>query len=83
MNLILDMVDAAAEGTLSAKADIDASLALAMARASAITHGEVLGNDEMENIVNSLFMCSNANTTPDGKTVLCILKQLEIERLFA
>ena len=83
VNLILDMVDAAAEGTLSAKADIDASLALAMARASAITHGEVLGNDEMENIVNSLFMCSNANTTPDGKTVLCILKQLEIERLFA
>lgn len=43
VNLILDMVDAAAEGTLSAKADIDASLALAMARASAITHGEVLG----------------------------------------
>ena len=83
VNLILDMVDAAAEGTLSAKADIDASLALTMARASAITHGEVLGNNEMENIVNSLFMCGNANSTPDGKTVLCILKQSEIERLFA
>jgi DNA mismatch repair protein MutL len=35
----------------------------------------------MENIVNSLFACTNVNYTPDGKSILGILKQADIEHL--
>ena len=52
-----------------------------MARKSAVTYGEVLGNQEMETLVNDLFSCSNVNYTPDGKAILCILPQRDIEQL--
>lgn len=81
VSLVLDMIDTAAEKTVSIKDEIDSSLALSMARSAAIPQGELLSNVEMENIVNSLFSCSNPNVTPDGKNILCILKQTEIEHL--
>ena len=52
-----------------------------MARHAAIPQGQVLSNVAMENIVNQLFACSNVNYSPDGKNILCILKQQEIEKL--
>lgn len=58
------------------------SLALNLARAAAIPYGQVLDNDEMENIINGLFSCSNVNYTPDGKIILCILNQTDIEQMF-
>ena len=64
-----------------AREELDKSMALALARNAAIPYGQVLNNDEMENIVNSLFACSNVNYAPNGKTILSILKQDEIERL--
>ena len=56
-------------------------LALTLARKSAISYGEVLSNDEMDTLVNHLFACSDVNHTPDGKTILSILPQEDIERL--
>ena len=58
------------------------SLHLSLARAAAIPYGQVLSNEEMENIVNSLFSCSNVNYTPDGKPILVILPQTDIDGLF-
>lgn len=67
------------EGRLSS--DITHLLALDMARHAAIPYGQVLSNEEMESLVNDLFSCTNVNYTPDGKNILCILKQQEIENL--
>lgn len=64
-----------------AVAKIHDRLALSLACAAAIPYGQVLGNDEMENVVNNLFQCSNVNYTPDGKPILCILKQTDIEQM--
>lgn len=74
------VADAIEKGSTSA-ADIHGTLALSMARKSAVTYGEVLGNQEMETLVNDLFSCSNVNYTPDGKAILCILPQRDIEQL--
>jgi DNA mismatch repair protein MutL len=52
-----------------------------MARRAAISYGEVLTNDEMDALVNQLFACSDVNHTPDGRTILAILPQQDIERL--
>lgn len=80
-SLLSAMVTEAAEATASSLDAIHRSLALTMARAAAIPVGQVLSNEEMESIVNELFACSNVNYTPDGKAILCILPQREIEQL--
>lgn len=81
VSLVKDMVASAAGKDTSAADEINRSLALSLARNAAIPQGQVLGNDEMEEIVNSLFACNNVNYTPDGKMVLAILRQQEIEHL--
>ena len=52
-----------------------------LAQSLAIPYGQVLTNAEMDQLVNELFACSNVNYTPNGKPVLAILPQLEIDRL--
>ena len=81
LQLVRDMVESAKEKGVSAIDEIRQSLALTLARHASIPQGQVLSNAEMEALVNDLFTCSNVNYTPDGKNILCILKQQEIERL--
>lgn len=79
--LISDMLADSDDAGSTSKAELDRKLALSLARSAAIPYGQVLNNDEMESIINSLFACSNVNYTPDGKNIFCILKQQEIEHL--
>ena len=79
--LLTTMVSEAAESGSTTIESVHRSLALTMARAAAIPVGQVLSNEEMESLVNGLFACSNVNYTPDGKAILCILPQREIEQL--
>ena len=76
------VADAASGGDVSSRSDeLHAAMALSMARNAAIPQGQVLSNEEMEKIVNELFACSNVNYTPDGKTIIAILPQHDIEQL--
>jgi DNA mismatch repair protein MutL len=69
-------------GTLTSQvASLNSQLALSLARHAAIPYGQLLNNEEIENIINHLFSCSNVNYTPDGKAILCILPQTDIEQL--
>ena len=69
-------------GTLTSQvASLNSQLALSLARHAAIPYGQLLNNEEIENIINQLFSCSNVNYTPDGKAILCILPQTDIEQL--
>ena len=79
--LLHDMLDHEASSELSPVKSLFNHMALTMARAAAIPYGQVLSNDEMENVINQLFLCSNVNYTPDGKSILFILKQKEIEQM--
>ena len=81
VKLVQDMIASAKEQGVTAIEEINRNLALSLARHAAIPQGQVLSNDEMENLVNTLFACENVNYTPDGKSVLCILQQDEIEHL--
>ena len=82
VTLVQDLVASAREKTTSAIDDINHSIALELARNAAVTYGQVLTNAEMENIVNSLFACSNFSYTPDGKKILTMLRQTDLEQLF-
>lgn len=81
VSLVQNMVASVAEKGTNALDDINHTLALSLARNAAMPKGQALSNEEMESLVNQLFACSNVNYTPDGKPILCILKQQEIEHL--
>ena len=74
---------ATVKSTVSSKlSTVNSKVALSLAQCVATPYGQVLSNDEMEQIINELFACSNVNYTPNGKSVLTILPQTDIERLF-
>ena len=79
--LLQQMIAFAQESVMMSDEDIYHTLALSLARHAAIPRGQVLSNQEMEDLVNALFACSNVNYTPDGKKILGILPQSEIESL--
>lgn len=81
VELVHNIIVSAQEKAGDINDETNSALALTLARNAAIPFGQVLSNDEMENIFNSLFASSNPNYTPDGKNILCILKQNEIEHL--
>jgi len=81
VGLLHNMVDAALHLESDSADELNSSLALSMARHAAIPKGQVLNNDEMENLVNELFACRNVNYTPDGHAILAILPQHDIEHL--
>lgn len=80
--LIRNIIDTAMEKGSGIEDEINNRLALALARNASIVPGQVLNNDEMEALVDSLFACATPNYTPDGKVIITILEQENIERLF-
>lgn len=81
-SLITNMVQTAIEKGCKVKEEVQSMLALSLARAAAIVPGQVLTNEEMNNLVDGLFAASTPNYTPDGKVVLTLLKEEDIEKLF-
>ena len=57
-------------------------LSLVLARSNAIEVGEVLSSVQMETLIGDLFQCENPNLTPNGKTILTILQQEQIDKMF-
>ena len=82
-NLLRDILTDATEhsGQTSQFSPLTSHLSLSLARHAAIPYGQLLSNDEMDTLVNDLFACENVNYTPDGRAILCILPQHDIEQL--
>lgn len=80
--LVTNMVHTAIEKGCKVKEEIQSMLALSLAKAAAIVPGQVLSNEEMNNLVDGLFAAATPNYTPDGKTVLSVLKEEDLEKLF-
>lgn len=80
--LITNMVQTAIEKGCKVKEEVQSMLALSLAKAAAIVPGQVLSNEEMNNLVDGLFAVATPNYTPDGKTILTVIKEDELEKLF-
>lgn len=80
--LVADMLAGAMERGGMPKDEIHRNMALVMARSSALVVGEVLSTIEMDNLVNELFACEMPSYTPDGKKVLVVVEDSEIEGFF-
>lgn len=80
--LIQDIVATVKQG---GKADLKShrhSIALSLAKTVAIVVGQVLTDEEMSTLLSNLFKSSNPNISPNGKTIITILKQNCIEKMF-
>lgn len=82
VELIQSMVHTAMEKGGKVKEEVQSNLALTLAKAAAIVPGQVLTNEEMNGLVDGLFAVATPNYTPDGKTVLSVLQEDELEKLF-
>ena len=80
--LVTDLVHAAKEKGTKIKEEVQSVLALSLSKAAAIVPGQVLSADEMNRLVDDLLSLSTPNYTPDGKTVLTVLREDEIEKMF-
>ena len=69
-------------GEINLQADLKERIARLMAKQSSIRSGQVLSNEEMDELVGQLFACQVPNYSPDGKPVVSILSNDEIEMRF-
>ena len=58
------------------------TIARSLAKAAAIPAGKELTPEEMDHLIASLFSCQESNLTPDGKTIISMLTDEELERRF-
>lgn len=80
--LVQNMVHTAIEKGCKVKEEVQSMLALSLAKAASIVTGQVLSNEEMNNLVDGLLTSASPNYTPDGKTALVVVKEEDIEKLF-
>ncbi len=78
--LIKSMLENITETGLDVKSEIQEKLALSFARSVAINYGKPLSVEEITDIVNKLFACPTPNFTPDGKKIITVLDDDDIDR---
>lgn len=80
--LIKDIVNRAIETGCEVDEEICEAIALSLAKAAAIRPGKTLSADEMDHLIATLFSCPDSNLTPDGKTIISMLTDEELEKRF-
>lgn len=79
---LLQTLVAETDDKVDVKEEVHHVMALGLARKSAIPVGQALSSEEMEDLVEKLFLCETPNYTPNGKLVLTILANEKVERMF-
>lgn len=82
VKLLKNIVEEAADMSTTSEEQLRQSAALTLARKTAIPVGQCLTQDEMRELAAKLFLTSNPNFTPDGKLILTILPNDNIEARF-
>ena len=78
--LIHSLIDKNMETGSNIQEQVHESLALSMANFTAIPSGKSLSEEEMLLMVNQLFACQLPNHTPDGKSIITVISDDEIEK---
>lgn len=80
--LVKDIVDHAMETGCEVHEEICDAIALSLAKAAAIRPGKALSSEEMDHLIATLFSCSDSHLTPDGKTIISLLTDEELDKRF-
>lgn len=82
IEILQDMTDKVLETGCEVKEEISESLALTLAKKAAIPYGKFLPEEEAESLIANLFASSGPNYTPDGKCILSVFSEEELEKRF-
>ena len=82
IDLLLDILDKAKTTASDHTTDLHESISLSLAQSSSLKAGQKLTNEEMTDLIDSLFACTNHNFTPDGKKIMTIFTHEEFEKRF-
>jgi len=82
IDLLLNMLDKAKTTAEDPAASIHEAMALSLAEASSLKTGQRLSTEEMSDLIDRLFACSNHNFSPDGKKIMTIFATDELEKRF-
>lgn len=82
VRLVNDLVTEAVEQGNNATEEVNTILAASLAQRAATPYGEILNNESMEQLLKQLFMCSTQRYTPDGKPIITVISNDEIEHRF-
>lgn len=77
-----EMVDKAIETGCEVREEIAEALVLALAQKAAIPYGKRLSDDEAQSLIAKLFASSSPNYTPDGKVIVSVLSEEDLEKRF-
>ena len=77
-----DILVAVRETGISAKKEWNRQIALTMARDTAVAYGKTLLEQDMSDLLKRLLALPVYTKTPDGKTVMTILSETELEKRF-
>ncbi|MDR2086365.1 MAG: DNA mismatch repair endonuclease MutL [Dysgonamonadaceae bacterium] len=77
-----EMIDKALETGCEVKEEISETLALALAKKAAIPPGKNLSREESQELIAKLFSSTSPNYTPDGKIILFVLSEEELNKRF-
>jgi DNA mismatch repair protein MutL len=82
IDLLLDLLEKAQTTALETASGIHESIALSLAQASTLKSGQRLSSEEMSDLIDRLFACANHNFTPDGKKIMTVWSQDDIDSAF-
>ena len=83
VKLLTDIIHSAMEQTGDVREKVCDRIAAAMAKAVAIVTGQLLSQEEMASLIDDLFNTTMPSHTPDGKLVIHIMNDAEIDRNFS
>lgn len=82
VTLVNELVAAAIDHGNDLKEEVNGVLALELAYRAATPYGEILSHERLDKLVKMLMECETQNYTPDGKTIISVFSQQEIEKRF-
>jgi len=81
--MILEKIlDSYKTGEIDPEQEVREQMAAIMARNACMNHGETLTHEEMTSLVSRLFRCQMPNFTPNGKPVISIIDNDELDNRF-
>ena len=82
IDLLLDMLDKAKTTALDPAASMHKAISLSLAKSSSLKAGKRLTKEEMSDLIDHLFACENHSFTPDGKKIITVFTQDELDKRF-
>ncbi|WP_165025533.1 DNA mismatch repair endonuclease MutL [Dysgonomonas sp. ZJ279] len=82
VQLVHGMISKSVDSGSDVKDEIRETLALSMANAAAIPYGHRMEGEEMGKIVDHLFASPAHKHTPDGRTIISMLEDATIDKMF-